>query len=104
MGQRRQESIADGVGGIPGSESALRQRARQYRGPHRETYGGATISIDSDNVNAPAATVAYGYKVTSRAGLDARTGPSTSHAIARTHGPGSAMPVVCQAAGLRSPV
>ena len=88
-----------GWAGISGSKWAVRQRARQYRGPHRETYGGATINIDSDNVNAPAATVAYGYKVTSRAGLNARTGPSTSHAIARTHGPGSTMPVVCQAAG-----
>ena len=88
-----------GWAGISGSKWAFRQRARQYRGPHRETYGGATINIDSDNVNAPAATLAYGYKVTSRAGLNARTGPSTSHAIARTYGPGSTMPVVCQAAG-----
>ena len=62
-----------GWAGISGSKWALRQRARQYRGPHRETYGGATISIDSDNVNAPAATVAYDYQVTSRAGLNART-------------------------------
>ena len=92
-------SSLTGWAGISDSKWAVRQRASHYRGPHRETYGGATVSIDSDHVNAPAATVAYSYKVTSRAGLNARTGPSTSHAIARTLGPGSTMPVVCQAAG-----
>ena len=88
-----------GWAGVSDSEWAVHQRANQYRGSYKQTYGGTTINIDSDNVNAPAATVAYGYKVTSRAGLNARTGPSTSHAIARTHGPGSTMQIVCQAPG-----
>jgi Domain of unknown function (DUF1906) len=88
-----------GWAGVSDSQWAVHQRARQYRGPHNETYGGTTINMDNDNLDAPAATVAYGYKVTSRAGLNARTGPSTSHAIAKTHGPGSAMQVVCQAPG-----
>jgi hypothetical protein len=88
-----------GWAGISGSKWAVRQRARQYRGPHKETYGGATINVDSDNVSAPAASVAYGYKVTSRAGLNARTGPSTSHTVAKTHGPGSTLQIVCQAPG-----
>ncbi len=88
-----------GWAGVSDSKWAVRQRATQYRGPHNETYGGATFNIDSDNLNAPAATVAYGYKVTSRAGLNARTGPSTSDAIAGTHGPGSTLRVVCQAPG-----
>jgi Domain of unknown function (DUF1906) len=88
-----------GWAGVSDSEWAVHQRARQYRGPHNETHGGATINIDNDNLDAPAATVAYGYKVTSRAGLNARTGPSTSHAIAGTHGPGSSMQIICQAPG-----
>jgi hypothetical protein len=85
--------------GVSGSKWAVRQRARQYRSLHKETYGGTTINIDTDNLNAPAATVAYDYKVASRDGLNARTGPSTSHAIARVHGPGSRLRVVCQAPG-----
>jgi len=43
--------------GIPDTHWARGQRAKQYRGPHNETHGGVTINIDSDNVNAPAATV-----------------------------------------------
>lgn len=88
-----------GWAGVSGSKWAVRQRARQYRGPHKEAYGGTTINIDSDNFNAPAATVAYDYEVASRDGLNARTGPSTSQAIAKVHGPGSTLRVVCQASG-----
>jgi uncharacterized protein YraI len=88
-----------GWAGVSGSKWAVRQRARQYRGPRKKTYGGTTMNIDRDNVNAPAATVAYGYKVASRDGLNARTGPSTSHAIAKVHGPGSTLKVVCQTPG-----
>jgi uncharacterized protein YraI len=57
------------------------------------------MNIDSDDVNAPSATLTYTYKVISRAGLNGRTGPSTSHAITRVHGPGSTLQVVCQAPG-----
>ena len=88
-----------GWAGVSGSKWAVRQRARQYRGPRKETYGGTTMNIDRDNLNAPAATVSYGYKVASRDGLNARTGPSTSHAIAKVHGPGSTLQVVCQTPG-----
>ncbi len=86
--------------GIPGSRWAVHQRAKQYRGGHNQTYGGVTIKIDSDNVDAPVATVAHGYyTVTSTSPLNARTGPSTSHAIVRTYTPGSTVQVVCQAPG-----
>ena len=91
-----------GWAGVSGSKWAVRQRARQYGGLHKETYGGATISVGSDNFNAPAATVAYDYKVASRDGLNARTGPSTSHAIARVHGPGSRLAVVVSGAQLHA--
>ena len=84
--------------GIPGSRWG-HQRAKQYRGGHNQTYGGVTIKIDSDNVDAPVATVAHEYTVTSTSPLNARTGPSTSHAIVRTYAPGSTVQVVCQAPG-----
>ena len=51
--------------GIPGSMWAVHQRAKQYRGGHKETYGGVTIKIDSDVIDAPVATVAHYYTVTS---------------------------------------
>ena len=92
-------SSLTGWAGVSDSKWAVHQRARQYRGPHKETYGGTAINIDSDNLSAPAATVAYGYKVTGPDGLRARTGPSTSYAIARVHGPGSTVRAVCQAPG-----
>jgi hypothetical protein len=85
--------------GVSSSKWAVHQRARQFRGPHKETYDGATMNVDSDNLDAPAATLAYNYKVVSRAGLNGRTGPSISHAITRVHGPGSTLQVVCQAPG-----
>jgi len=88
-----------GWAGIPDSKWAVHQRAKQYRGGHNETYGGVTLNIDNDNVNAPAATVAYGYTVTSTSRLNARTGPSTSYPVITSYAPGSTVPVVCQAPG-----
>jgi hypothetical protein len=43
---------------VPSSEWASHQRIHQYRGGHNDTYGGATINIDSDYVDA--ATVGAG--------------------------------------------
>ncbi|GAB2473753.1 hypothetical protein GCM10027063_13590 [Promicromonospora xylanilytica] len=78
---------------------AAGQRAKQYRGDHDETWGGVTINIDSDAVNAPVATVARTYRVTSSTSLNARSGPSTSYPVLRAHAPGSALSVVCQGTG-----
>lgn len=33
------------------------QRVHQYRGPHNETHGGVTLSIDSDYIDAPTAAI-----------------------------------------------
>jgi uncharacterized protein YraI len=88
-----------GWAGVPNTEWAAAQRAKQYRGGHNETYGGVTINIDTDNVNAPVATVAYGYTVTSTSALNARRGPSTSYPVVTAYPHGSAVPVVCQAPG-----
>jgi uncharacterized protein YraI len=88
-----------GWAGVPASQWAVHQRAKQYRGTHNETYGGVTLSIDNDSLDAPVATVAYSYTVTSATALNARTGPSTSYPVATTYAPKSAVPIVCQAPG-----
>jgi uncharacterized protein YraI len=88
-----------GWAGIPNSQWAVHQRAKQYRGGHDETYGGVTLNIDSDNLDAPVATVAYGYIVTSASALNARTGPSTAYPVATTYPPKSTVSAVCQAPG-----
>jgi len=85
--------------GIADSKWAVHQRAKQYRGGHDETYGGVTVNIDNDWLDAPVATVAYPYKVTGTTALNARTGPSTSYPVAATYAPGSSLAVVCQAPG-----
>ena len=88
-----------GWAGITGRQWALHQRAKQYQGPHNASYGGTTIRMASDNVDAPAATVGYGYKVASPAGLNARTGPAKSYRIVKTYPPHATVQVVCQAPG-----
>ncbi|MFF4349326.1 glycoside hydrolase domain-containing protein [Streptomyces sp. NPDC001530] len=85
--------------GIADSKWAVHQRAKQYRGGHDETYDGVTVNIDNDRLDAPVATVAYPYKVTSATALNARTGPSTSYPVAATYAPGSSLAVICQAPG-----
>ena len=85
----------------PNSQWAYRQRAKQYRGDHNETWGGVTLNIDSDSLNAPMATVPRTYRVTSSTNLNARSGPSTAYGVVGTHAPGSTLAVVCQTAGSR---
>ncbi|WP_324790308.1 glycoside hydrolase domain-containing protein [Streptomyces sp. H51] len=88
-----------GWSGVADAKWAVHQRAKQFRGGHDETYGGVTLNIDTDRLDAPVATVALPYQVTGTAPLNARTGPATSYPIAATYAPGSALKVVCQAPG-----
>jgi uncharacterized protein YraI len=90
-----------GWAGVGDGLWAAHQRAKQYRGDHVETYGGVTINIDNDRFDAPVATVALGYTVTSTTPLNARTGPSTSYAVAKTYATGSRLRTVCQAPGAK---
>jgi uncharacterized protein YraI len=83
----------------PNSHWAVHQRAKQYRGDHDETWGGVKLNIDSDSLNAPVATVAKAYRVTSSTPLNARTGPSSSYPVVRAHAPGSTVRVMCQGHG-----
>jgi uncharacterized protein YraI len=91
-----------GWAGVAASYWAEHQRAKQYRASHNETYGGITLSIDNDQVDAPVAAVGYAYKVTSSTVLKARSGPSASSPVVRNLAPGSALTIACQAAGTKT--
>ena len=83
----------------PNSRWAVHQRVKQYRGDHNETWGGVTLNIDSDSLRAPVASVARTYRVTSTTPLNARTGPSSSYRVVRTHAPGTTLSTMCQTSG-----
>lgn len=89
-----------GWAGIPNAQWPAHQRAKQYRGGHTETYGGVTINIDNDNVDAPVATVAYPYQVTT-SGLNARSGPGTSYPVVKTYPAAATISISCQTAGTK---
>jgi hypothetical protein len=74
-----------GWAGIPNTQWANHQRAKQYRGDHDETYGGVKINIDSNHFDAPVATVGYTYQITSSTNLNGRAGPKTSTPIMKTY-------------------
>jgi uncharacterized protein YraI len=80
----------------PDTQWANHQRAKQYRGDHNETWGGVTINIDSDSLDAPVATVALPYQVTSDTPLTARSGPASSYPVVATYAPGATISVTCQ--------
>jgi len=88
-----------GWSGIPDADWAVAQRAKQYSNSHNETYGGVPLTIDNDQVNAPVASVAGSYKVTSSVPTNALSGPSTSYPVVKAHSPGSALAIACQAPG-----
>ncbi len=88
-----------GWAGIPNGQWANHQRAKQEAGPHNASYGGVTMRIDSDQVDAPVATVSHGYRVVSAPGLNARTGPAKSYRLVRTYPDNATVQVVCQAPG-----
>ncbi|TDD70199.1 DUF1906 domain-containing protein [Jiangella aurantiaca] len=83
----------------PNTQWANHQRAKQYRGDHTETWGGVTLNIDSDALDAPVATVARNFRVTSTTALNARTGPSTAYPVTRSIAPGATVAVICQGHG-----
>lgn len=83
----------------PDNRWSVHQRAKQYRGDHRATWGGASLRIDSNRIDAPTATVARRYRVTSSVSLNGRSGPTTSYSVVRRYAPGSTLRVVCQGRG-----
>jgi hypothetical protein len=92
-------SSLTGWAGVPDNRWAVHQRGKQYRGDHTETYGGVALNIDNDRFDAPVATVAYQYTVTSSTPLNSRTGPSATYPVVSAHASGSTLNVVCQSSG-----
>lgn len=88
-----------GWSGISDGKWSNHQRGKQYRGDHDETHGGVRINIDSDRFDAPVATVAYTYRNTSANSLNARSAPTTTAPVVRSHPGGASLNVVCQTPG-----
>jgi uncharacterized protein YraI len=88
-----------GWAGIADTMWAVHQRAKQYRAEVPQTYSGVTITIDIDNVDAPSATLAHAYRVTSADALTARSGPAVSYPAVTSYPAGASLTVVCQAPG-----
>lgn len=88
-----------GMRDVPNHQWGTHQRIKQYRGPHTERWGGRTIEIDSNVVDAPLSLVRHRYRVTARTGLRARTGPGTRYPTARVWPSGATLDVVCRATG-----
>lgn len=57
-GWNDQQSTADAT--VPSTEWASHQRLHQYDGAHNETYGGSTINIDGDYLDAATAAAGSG--------------------------------------------
>jgi Rv2525c-like, glycoside hydrolase-like domain len=93
------KSTLTGWTGVADRQWANHQRAKQDIGPHNATYGGTTIRIDSDWVNAPVATISHAYKVVAGPGLNTRTGPAKSYRQVRTYPDHATLQVICQAPG-----
>ncbi len=88
-----------GWAGIPDNRWSKWQRVKQYRGDHAETHGGVRMLIDSDSVDAPVASVARTYPVTSAATLNFRRSPNTTAEIVGSAEPGTEVAVVCRVSG-----
>lgn len=71
---------------------AAQQRIKQYRGDHRATHGGITLTIDSNVVDAAVATVAYSVPTPTGIDLVSRAAPSPA---APARNPGSRLDLVC---------
>jgi uncharacterized protein YraI len=87
---------------VPNHRWSTHQRLKQYRGPHTERWGGRTIEIDSNVVDAPLSLVRHRFRVTARSGLRARTGPGTRYPSVRAWPRGATLNVACFTTG--SPV
>lgn len=83
--------------GIADSLWAEHQRAKQYQAEVTATYGGVTLTIDADNVDAPVATTAFSYDTTAL--VRARSGPGPSYPLIKVYPNGASVAVVCQTPG-----
>ncbi len=86
-----------GWAGISDSLWAAHQRAKQYQADFPATYGGVTLTIDADNLDAPVATTAFSYQATAQ--VRARSGPAPTYSLVKVYEKGASLGVVCQAPG-----
>jgi Domain of unknown function (DUF1906) len=94
-----QHRALTGWAGIAGGRWAVHQRAKQFSADFTETHGGVTLTIDADNLDAPVATTAFGYRVTGGRAAVARSGPGRSYPAVKAYPAGAGVAVVCQAPG-----
>ena len=97
IGRWNNKASVFGEPNVPDIHWGTHQRIHQYRGPHNETWGGRTIDIDSNAIDAPLSATKYLHKVVSKTNVAARTGPASSYPAIRSLAPGTTLPVVCQA-------
>jgi hypothetical protein len=90
-------SITDGFTVVASTWWSVHQRAKQYQGDHNETYGGVTLNIDNDYLDAPVATIARPYAI-SVSGTS-RTAPTNTATSAGALTKGTAIQVICQTPG-----
>jgi hypothetical protein len=81
--------------GVSDTRWSGHQRAKQFRGDHTETYGGVTMKIDSNFLDAPVATVAPLVPVTGRRPV-AHHSPDLTSPRAGSLATGGNARVVCQ--------
>jgi Domain of unknown function (DUF1906) len=94
-----QDKALTGWAGIADGRWAVHQRAKQFSADLSETHGGVALNIDADNLDAPVATTAFGYQVTSGRPAVARGGPGRSYPAVKTYPAGAGVTVVCRAPG-----
>jgi hypothetical protein len=85
-----------GWGGVPDQQWAAGQRVKQYIGDHNETYGGYTLNIDTNAIDAPVATVAQPFPVAGMQAASLHAGPGFDRTLTRSLTTGSTVNVVCQ--------
>ncbi len=81
-----------GWSGVESHLWAAQQRIKQYRGDHRATYGGVSLTIDSNVVDAAVATVAYSVATPTGVDLVSKVAPSEA---AAGRNPGARLDLVC---------
>ena len=94
-----QDKALTGWAGIGDGRWAVHQRAKQFSADLSQTHGGVTLNIDADHLDAPVATTAFRYRVTSGRPVAARSGPGRSYPAVKAYPAGAGITVVCQAPG-----
>jgi len=83
---------------LTSTQWASKQRAKQYRGDHKETWGGVRINIDTNYLDTSLGSATYRYKVKAASRVNTRSGPSVSFTKSGKVNPGTVLSVVCQLA------